>query len=99
MKILLHNNSFLKPVVNVAASGLRIKSLMKQTGVTARQLQTLMDFPYIQTVYNWTRGINLPTIDNLLILSEIFGVPVNDILVTDMVEVSVNAFGESEKIA
>ena len=47
-----------------------------------------MDFPYIQTIYNWTRGINLPTIDNLVVLSKIFNVSINDIVVTDMVEIN-----------
>lgn len=83
------NNTFLRPVVNLTETGIRIKTLMKESGVSARQLQAIMDFPYIQTIYNWTRGINLPTIDNLIILSKIFNVPINDILITDTVEVSI----------
>ncbi|MCQ2610256.1 MAG: helix-turn-helix domain-containing protein [Treponema sp.] len=82
-------NTFLKPVVNLPETGIKIKTLMKQSGVSARQLQELMDFPYIQTVYNWTRGLNLPTIDNLVVLSQIFGVSINEIVVTDYVEVTV----------
>ena len=61
---------------------------MKRNGISARDLQFLMDFPYIQTIYNWTRGINLPTIDNLVVLSKIFNVSINDIVVTDMVEIN-----------
>lgn len=90
MNTIFCNNTFFKPVVNLSATGLRIKSLMKQTGISARELQEIMDFPYIQTVYNWTRGINLPTIDNLIVLSQIFGIPVNDIIVTDTVEIPLN---------
>ncbi|WP_407398956.1 helix-turn-helix domain-containing protein [Treponema sp.] len=86
--------TFMKPVVNLSATGMNIKSLMKSSGVSARQLQFLMDFPYIQTIYNWTRGINLPTIDNLVVLSKIFNVSINDIVITDMVEISLNPAAE-----
>lgn len=88
--------TFLKPVVNLCETGAKIKFLMKQSGISARQLQAIMNFPYIQTIYNWTRGINLPTVDNLIVLSKLFEVSINDILVTDMVEVSVD-FGVSEQ--
>lgn len=84
------NKTFLKPVVNLCETGSNIKFLMQQANISARQLQTVMNFPYIQTIYNWTRGINLPTVDNLIVLSKIFGVSINEILVTDMVEVSVD---------
>lgn len=64
---------------------------MKQSGVSARDLQGIMGFPYIQTIYNWTRGINLPTIDNLVVLSQIFNIPINDIIVTDYVEIELES--------
>ncbi|MCQ2242064.1 helix-turn-helix transcriptional regulator [Treponema sp.] len=86
--------TFLKPVVNLSATGNNIKALMKKSGVSARNLQFLMDFPYIQTIYNWTRGINLPTIDNLVVLSKIFNVSINEIVVTDMVEITLNSASE-----
>lgn len=84
----IQNDYFNKPVLNLQATGARIKQLMKQSGVTARDLQCLMDFQYIQTIYNWTRGKNMPTIDNLIVLSEIFGVTINEIVVTNTVEVA-----------
>lgn len=83
-----NSRTFMKPVVNLSATGTNIKTLMKRNGISARDLQFLMDFPYIQTIYNWTRGINLPTIDNLVVLSKIFNVSINDIVVTDMVEIN-----------
>ncbi len=93
------NKTFLKPVVNLCKTGAKIKLLMKQSGISARQLQAIMNFPYIQTVYNWTRGINLPTVDNLIVLSELFGVSINDILVTDTVEVTVEFSGAEKQSA
>ena len=45
--------TYLKPVLDLEATGTKIKTLMKQRGITPRQLQILLDFPYVQTVYNW----------------------------------------------
>ena len=87
----MNTTIFQRPVVNLSESGKRIKTLMKQSGVSARDLQEIMGFPYIQTIYNWTRGINLPTIDNLVVLSQIFNIPINDIIVTDYVEIKLES--------
>ncbi|MBQ2355203.1 MAG: helix-turn-helix transcriptional regulator, partial [Treponema sp.] len=59
--------TFLRPVLDVDATGAKIKSLMKQRGITPRQLQIILNFPYVQTVYNWFSGKNMPTIDNLIV--------------------------------
>ena len=63
---------------------------MKQRGITPRQLQILLDFPYVQTVYNWYQGKNMPTIDNLVVLAQILGVTMDDIVVTRMVEMEID---------
>ena len=63
---------------------------MKQKGITARQLQIIMDFPYVQTIYNWFAGKNMPTIDNLVVLAQVLGVQMDDIVVTRMVEVAID---------
>ena len=69
---------------------------MKQKGITARQLQIIMDFPYVQTIYNWFAGKNMPTIDNLVVLAQVLGVQMDDIIVTRMVEVAIDACGVPE---
>lgn len=82
--------TFLKPVLDLAATGIKIKTVMKQKGVTPRQLQIILDFPYVQTVYNWFAGKNMPTIDNLVVLSQILGVQVDDLIVTKTIEVEID---------
>lgn len=44
--------TYLKPVLDLEATGTKIKKTMKLKGVTPRQIQTLLNFPYVQTVYN-----------------------------------------------
>lgn len=54
--------TYLKPVLDLEATGAKIKTLMKQRGITPRQLQILLDFPYVQTIYNWFAAKNMPTL-------------------------------------
>ena len=82
--------TFLRPVLDLDATGAKIKTLMKQRGITPRQLQILLDFPYVQTVYNWYQGKNMPTIDNLVVLAQILGVTMDDIVMTRMVEMEID---------
>jgi len=82
--------TYLKPVLDLPATGIKIKTLMKQKGVTPRQLQAILDFPYVQTVYNWFAGKNMPTIDNLVVLAQVLGVSMDSLIVTKMVEVEID---------
>jgi len=82
--------TYLKPVLDLDATGKKIKTLMKQKGITARQLQTILGFEYVQGVYAWTQGKNAPSIDNLLILAQVFGVQMDDIIMTKMVETEID---------
>ena len=82
--------TFLRPVLDLEATGAKIKTIMKQRGITPRQLQTILDFPYVQTVYNWFSGKNMPTLDNLVVLAQVLGVTMDDIVVTRMVEMEVD---------
>ena len=81
--------TYLKPVLDLEATGTKIKTIMKQKGVTPRQLQLIMDFPYVQTVYNWFAGKNMPTLDNLVVLAQILDVTMDEIIVTKMIEVDI----------
>ena len=72
--------TYLKPVLDLAATGAKIKTVMKDKGITARELQIIMDFPYVQTIYNWFAGKNMPTIDNLVVLAKILAVPMDDLI-------------------
>ena len=82
--------TYLKPVLDLEATGTKIKTLMKHRGITPRQLQILLDFPYVQTIYNWFAAKNMPTIDNLVVLAQILGVTMDDIVVTRMVEMEID---------
>lgn len=80
-------NTILKPVIDLENTGLQIKKLRKISGFSVRDLQTIFGFEYPQAVYAWEQGKNIPSIDNLLVLSKLFGVPVEEIVMTKTVAI------------
>jgi transcriptional regulator with XRE-family HTH domain len=77
----MKSDYIIKPVLDLPATGANIKNLMKKNGMTVRSLQDIFEAPYPQAIYNWLSGKNMPSIDNLVILAEVFGVPVDEIVV------------------
>lgn len=82
--------TILRPVLDLDATGAKIKTIMKQKGVTPRQLQLILGFPYVQTIYNWFAAKNMPTLDNLVVLAQVLGVTMDDIIVTRMRTVEID---------
>ena len=76
-------------MLDLEATGAKIKTLMKQRGITPRQLQILLDFPYVQTIYNWFAAKNMPTLDNLVVLAQILDITMDEIIVTKIIEVDI----------
>lgn len=69
------------PVIDMAATGRNITKLRQQAGLTVKDLQDLFGFATPQAIYKWQHGTALPTVDNLLILSAVFCVHIDDIIV------------------
>lgn len=71
------------PTINLIKTGNNITRLMKENKIKVSNLQEIFGFEYPQAIYKWKRGECLPTIDNLIILSSIFKVPIDRILILD----------------
>lgn len=70
-----------RPVVlDLEETGRNIKKLRIERGISVKELQILFGFDNPQAIYNWEKGRNMPSIDNLLVLSEIFEVTINEIV-------------------
>lgn len=72
------------PVVNMSHTGENIRRLRKQSGLSVKNLQEVFGFATPQAIYKWQQGASLPSIDNLLVLSNLFGVSVEDIIAVDL---------------
>ncbi len=82
--------TYLKPVLDLKATGAKIKTIMRDKGFSARKLQLIMDFPYVQTIYNWFAGKNMPTIDNLVVLAQVLGVTMDELIITQHVKTEIS---------
>ena len=69
------------PVIDLQATGSNIKKLRRRNDMSVADLQAYFGFEYPSAIYKWQNGESLPTVDNLLALSVMFKVSMNDILV------------------
>lgn len=80
------------PTVDLVATGKNIERLRKEAGYTVKDLQIIFGFGTPQAIYKWQHGTALPTVDNLVLLSAIFMVSIDEILVVEQcADVSLNA--------
>ena len=69
------------PSIDLVKTGKNITKLMKENNIKVSDLQEMLGFEYPQAIYKWKRGECLPTLDNLIILSSIFKVSIDKIIV------------------
>ena len=69
------------PTIDTVMTGKNIIRLRDLKGFSVKDLQTAFGFATPQAIYKWQNGTALPTVDNLVILAEMFDVKVDDILV------------------
>ena len=74
---------FNTPIINIKATGENIVKLRKEKGLSVKDIQYACGFGTPQAVYKWQQGLALPTVDNLVLLSHLFGVTIDEILVVD----------------
>lgn len=75
--------TFLYPVIDMKATGLRLRELRKQKGMTIKTVCNALGVSP-QALGKWESGKALPTLDNLFALSRLYETKINDILIEDM---------------
>ena len=81
-----------KPVINVAATAAKIKECRIRAGYSVREIQNFLNFSSPEAVYAYEKGKYLPSIDNLIILADVFDVKVDDLIVWDLIDYDYDAF-------
>lgn len=84
-----NTNKISKPVLDMAGTGAKIKALRKFNKISVSALQEVFGMVNPQAIYNWESGKNMPSIDNLLVLAQIFDVSVESLIATNYVEIEV----------
>ena len=68
------------PVIDKRETGINIRRIMDQHKLTVKDVQQFLGLGSAQSIYHWLNGISLPTIDNLYALSELFQIPMDDLI-------------------
>lgn len=69
------------PVIDTKKTGKNIQNLREERGLTVNDVRRYINLDSPQAIYQWQRGISLPSVDHLLALSMLFEVRMEDILV------------------
>ena len=64
-------------------TGMQIRQMMIDRGITVTQLQNWLEIDSCQAVYKWLHGVNLPSVTHLHGLSQILGVTIEEILAVE----------------
>lgn len=68
-------------ILDTIGTGWKIKETLKEHKMSQSELARKMGLTYL-AVHKWTIGRTVPTIDNLIYLSEIFDKPIDNLIVT-----------------
>lgn len=77
--------------IDMVATGKNITRLRKESGLSVRDLAEIFGFTTPQAVYKWQHGTAIPTIDNLVVLAAVFGVTMDEIVVTSRDDIPLSA--------
>ena len=69
------------PNIDMHLTGARLKEIMKANGLTVKELQQFLHLSCPQPVYRWFKGEILPSVDHLYMMSRLFQVHMETLLV------------------
>lgn len=83
------------PLINKRETGINLRRIMDMRGLTAKDVQEFLGLGCVQSVYRWIDGINMPMIDNLYALSELFQLPIDAIVRGNRAPIAPNVMVET----
>ena len=69
------------PNIDMQQTGRKLKYIIEKSGYTPRTIQEYLHLSCVQPIYRWYKGLILPSVDHLLMLSELLDVHMEDLLV------------------
>lgn len=67
--------------LDLVQSGQKLHSIMFTNGYSVREVQEILHLSCPQSIYRWIRGTTLPSVDNLYMLSKLFNMHMEELLV------------------
>ena len=74
------NSRTMRPIIDVIATGHNIRQMRRERNMTVAEVQSYPELETPRAIYKWQSGAMLPSIENLLGLSILFKVPMNEII-------------------
>lgn len=69
------------PIIDLPKTGENFRKLREERGLAIRDVQQYLGLEEPQALYQWQKGMCLPSVDHLCALSVLLGVSMNEILV------------------
>lgn len=69
------------PNIDMQQTGRKLKYIIESAGYTPRMIQEYLHLSCVQPIYRWYKGLILPSVDHLFMLSELLNVHMEDFLV------------------
>ena len=66
-------------IIKTEGTGNNIARLRQQAGLSVKELAEYFPYQSQQAIYNWQQGKNLPSPENMLMLSKLFHTPMEEI--------------------
>ncbi|MBQ8879157.1 MAG: helix-turn-helix transcriptional regulator [Lachnospiraceae bacterium] len=73
------------PNIDMQQTGIKLKHMLESAGYTPRMLQDYLHLSCVQPIYRWYKGLILPSVDHLFMLSELLNVHMEEFLVKNKV--------------
>lgn len=74
-------HSKLYPNIDMEKTGIHLKHLLDTAGYTVKEIQQYLHLSCPQPIYRWFKGKILPSVDHLLMLSELLDIHMEELLV------------------
>lgn len=81
LKINQNKHNKIYPDIDMLQTGLKLKRLIESSNYTTKMIQEYLHLSCPQPIYRWYKGRILPSVDHLLMLSELLGVHMEELLV------------------
>lgn len=76
------------PNIDMIQTGKQLKQYIEKAGMSVKDIQEQLHLSCPQPIYRWISGKILPSVDHLLVLSELFGVHMEELLVKKQKNIS-----------
>lgn len=60
--------------IDLEQTGVRLKKMLESSGYTPKMVQEYLHLSCVQPIYRWYKGLILPSVDHLFMLSELLNV-------------------------